>query len=63
MNDALVFVSQRVNANPKLFGVIAQRLHLSPRGWFGDRKVNIEGWGVVILGRDGEVFASDVTTR
>ena len=50
MHDALVLISQRVNANAKFCGVIAQRLNLSSRGQIRNWQVNVLGWGVVVLG-------------
>ena len=57
VDDALLDVAQRVQPHAELGAVLAQRLQLRARDRVGDGLVDVEGRGVVILGRDGEVEA------
>ena len=57
VDDALLLVAERVQAHAELLGVAAQRLDLGAAGQVGDRLVDVERRGVVILGRDREVEA------
>ena len=59
MHNALVDISQRVDANSKLFGVGAKGFNLSSAGWVGNWLVDVESRCVVILGGDGQVRASN----
>ena len=58
VDDALVGVAERVEADAELGGVVAQRLDLGAAGHVGDRLVDVERRGVVVLGRDREVGAA-----
>ena len=55
VDDALLDVAQRVQPDAELRAVLAQRLQLGARDRVGDRLVDVEGRGVVVLGGDGEV--------
>ncbi|GAA3295692.1 hypothetical protein GCM10020295_23480 [Streptomyces cinereospinus] len=55
VHDALLDVAQRVQAHAELRAVLAQRLQLGAGHRVGDRLVDVEGGGVVVLGRDGQV--------
>jgi len=61
MDNSLILVTERMNANSEFFGVISQGLDLSPGGWFSNRQVNIDSWSVVIFGGDSQVFAPNVS--
>ena len=58
VHDALLDVAERVQANPELDGVRAQRLDLHAADRIGDRLVDQEGRRVVVFGGDREVGAS-----
>ncbi|MEY9486030.1 hypothetical protein RKD26_001824 [Streptomyces calvus] len=58
VHDALLDVAQRVQPDAELGAVLAQRLQLDPGDRVGDGLVDVEGGGVVVLGRDGEVEAA-----
>ena len=62
VDDALVGVAERVDAHAELRGVVAQRLDLRAAGLVGDRPVDVERGGVVVLGRQGEVRAAHRAT-
>ena len=53
VHDSLILVTEGVNSHPELCGVITQGLHLSARSWFCNRKVDVEGWSVVVFGCNG----------
>src|SRR5659263_560612 len=55
VHDALVGVPQRVQADAELRTVGAQRLDLLAACRLRDGQVDVEGGGVVVLGRDREV--------
>ena len=55
VHDALLLVAERVQADAELRGVAAQRLDLRAARQVGDRLVDVERRGVVVLGRDREV--------
>src|SRR5699024_3229448 len=48
-DDALVLIAQGVDAHPELLGVAAQRVDLRARGDVGDRLVDVDRGGVVVL--------------
>ena len=58
VHDALLDVAQRVQPYAELGAVLAQRLQLGAGDRVRDRLVDVEGRGVVVLGRDGEVEAA-----
>ena len=58
VDDALVEVAERVQADAELLGVAAQRLDLGAADRVVDRLVPVEGRDVVVLGREGEVGAA-----
>src|SRR5699024_8118790 len=60
-DDALVLVAQRVDAHAELLGVAAQRLDLGARGDVGDRLLDVDRGGVVVLGRDRLIDAAGGT--
>jgi hypothetical protein len=62
VHDALLDVTQRMQAHTEVGAVLAQRLQLGARDRVRDRLVDVEGRGVVILGRDGEVEAPHLAT-
>ena len=62
VDDALLLVAQRVQAHPELRGVAAQRLDLRAARQVGDRLVDVERRGVVVLGRDRQVEAAHRAT-
>src|SRR5699024_9289013 len=61
VDDALVLVAQRVDAHAELLGVAAQRLDLGARGDVGDRILDVDRGGVVVLGRDRLIDAAGGT--
>ena len=58
VDDALLLVAERVQADAELRGVAAQRLDLRAARQIGDRLVDVERRGVVVLGRDREIEAA-----
>ena len=58
VDDALLDVAQRVQPYAEVGAVLAQRLQLGAGDRVRDRLVDVEGRGVVVLGRDGEVEAA-----
>ena len=58
VHDALLDVAQRVQPDAELGAVLAQRLQLDAGDRVRDGLVDVEGRGVVVLGRDGEVEAA-----
>ncbi len=58
VHDPLLDVAERVQPDPELGGVGAQRVDLGARHRVGDRLVPVEGRNVVVLGREGQVGAS-----
>ncbi len=60
MHDALIDVTERMDANAEFFGVLAQRVDLRAAGQIGDWLVDVPGWGVVVFGGDGEVWAANL---
>src|SRR5699024_1462762 len=61
VDDALVLVAQWVDAHAELLGVAAQRLDLGARGDVGDRLLDVDRGGVVVLGRDRLIDAAGGT--
>ena len=59
VHDALVQIAEAVDPDAELRRVLAQRLHLGPRHRVGDRPVDVQRRGVVVLGGQGEVRAAD----
>src|SRR5207249_9408960 len=55
VDDTLLDVTERVQSHTELGGVLPQRLQLDTGDRVRDRLVDVEGRGVVVLGRDGEV--------
>ena len=62
VHDPLLLVAQRVQADAELLAVAPQGLDLGAAGRVGDRPVDGERRGVVVLGRDGEVETPDRTS-
>lgn len=58
VHDALLDVAERVQPDAEVRAVLAQGLQLGARDRVGDRLVDVEGRGVVVLGGDGEVEAA-----
>jgi hypothetical protein len=56
----LLGVTERVQADAELLAVVAQGLDLGPAGKVGDRLVDVQRRGVVVLGGDGEVRAAQL---
>ena len=63
VDDALIGVAQGVQAHTELGAVGAQRLDLGAAGDVGDRQVDVERGGVVVLGGQGQVGTADPATR
>ena len=55
VDDSLVGIAKRVNANTKLRGVLTKRHDLGARSQICNRLVDIQCWSVVVLGCNGEV--------
>jgi hypothetical protein len=55
VHDALLDVTEGVQAHAELLGVAAQRLHLGARDRVGDRLVPVDRGDVVVLGGQGEI--------
>ena len=62
MNDALFQVSERVQANTKLFCVVTQGLNLDTAGLVSDGLINGQRRCVVVLSGNREVQAADGTS-
>src|SRR5690606_31823404 len=62
VHDALLCVTERVQANAELCGVLSQRLDLRAAGEVGNGLVDLERRRVVVFRADGEVDASQRTT-
>ncbi|MBG9887278.1 hypothetical protein ABE10_12215, partial [Bacillus toyonensis] len=58
VHDALLGVTEGVQAHPVLRGVATQRLDLRAAGEIRDRLVDVERRGVVVFGRDRQVQAA-----
>jgi hypothetical protein len=63
MNDSLLDVTERVQANAELFRVGTKRLDLSSRGGFRNGLIDVDGRSVVILCGDSEVGPANRTPR
>ena len=59
VDDSLVGIPQGVQPHPELGAVGAQGLDLSTAGDIGDRQVDVHSGGVVVLGGDRQVGATD----
>ena len=55
VHDALLDVAERVQPDPELLGVVAQRVDLGARHRVGDRLVPVDRGDVVVLGGQGQV--------
>ena len=62
MDYALVFISERVDANIELSSVIPQRLNLRSGGGIHNWQVNVLRGCVVILSGDCQVSAPDISS-
>ena len=62
VHDALLDITQRVQANAKLLGVGAQGLDLNAARVVGNALVDVERGGVVVFGGNGEVGATHRAT-
>jgi hypothetical protein len=60
VHDALLGVTEGMQADTELLAVVAQGLDLGPAGEVGDRLVDVQRRGVVVLGGDGEVRAAQL---
>ena len=58
VHDALLDVAERVQADAELLRVAAERLDLGAAREVGDRLVDVDRRGVVVLGRDREIGAA-----
>ena len=58
VDDPLLGVAQGVQADAELLAVVAQGLDLGAAGEIGNRLVDVQRGGVVVLGGDGEVRAA-----
>ena len=59
VNDALISISERVNADTKFLCVIAQGINLQFRDWIGNGLINIQRWNIVIFRRQSQIRAAD----
>ena len=59
VDDSLLDVTERVQADAELRGVLAQRVDLGLAHRVGDRLVPVDRGDVVVLGRQREVGAAD----
>ena len=55
VNDSLFDVTERVKSNSEFLSVGAKCLNLDSRRLIRNLRGDVERWGVVVLGRDGEV--------
>jgi hypothetical protein len=55
MDDSLLGITKRVNANSELCAVLSQCIYLQFGDWVSDRLINICGWDVVVLSRYREI--------
>ena len=58
VHDALFLVAEGVDAHAKFLGVAAQGLDLGAAGQVGNGAEDVVGGGVVVLGGDGQVEAT-----
>ena len=62
VDDALVSVTQGVQAHAELLGVLTQRVDLGAARDVRDRLVDVDGRRVVVLGRDRQVGATHLAS-
>ena len=60
VHDALLGVAEGMQADTELLAVVAQGLDLGAAGQVGDRLVDVQRRGVVVLGGDGQVRAAQL---
>ena len=63
VHDSLIKIAEAVDPDAELRRVPAQRVDLGPRHRVGDRAIDVQGGGVVVLGGQGQVRPADRTAR
>ena len=62
VNDSLVGIAQRMQADAEFLGILSQGVDLRATGDISNWKVDIDRRSVVVLGCDREVGATDPTS-